>query len=68
VGVTGAGPGVFRWREAEAALSKNVGVAALDGLSVKADGLNEDIHATAEYRANLVLVMARRAVAKMVGE
>jgi carbon-monoxide dehydrogenase medium subunit len=68
VGVTGAGPGVFRWREAEAALSKNTDVVALEGLSVKADGLNEDIHATAEYRANLVLVMARRAVAKMVGE
>jgi carbon-monoxide dehydrogenase medium subunit len=37
-------------------------------LSVKADGLNEDIHATAEYRANLVAVMARRAVTKIVGE
>jgi aerobic carbon-monoxide dehydrogenase medium subunit len=68
VGVTGAGPGVFRWSEAEAALGKNFGVAALKGLSVKADGLNEDIHATAEYRANLVAVMARRAVTKIVGE
>lgn len=68
VGVTGAGPGVFRWSEAEASLSKNLSVAALEGLSLKADGLNEDIHATAEYRANLVAVMARRAVAKMAGK
>jgi len=36
---------------------------ALSGASVSADGLNSDIHASAEYRANLVAVMARRAVA-----
>jgi carbon-monoxide dehydrogenase medium subunit len=67
VAVTGAGPGVFRWKEAEAALAKNFSAKALDGLSVAADGLNTDIHASAEYRANLVKVMAQRAVASLEG-
>lgn len=61
--VTGAGPGVFRWQEAEAALAKDMNPAALDALAVAADDLNEDLHATREYRANLVKVMAKRAVA-----
>jgi carbon-monoxide dehydrogenase medium subunit len=65
VAVTGAGPGVFRWREAEAALAADMSPAALDGLTVKAEGLNEDIHASKEYRANLVKVMAKRAVAAL---
>jgi aerobic carbon-monoxide dehydrogenase medium subunit len=68
VAVTGAGPGVFRWREAEAALAKKMSPAALDGLAVDAGDLNEDIHATREYRANLVAVMARRAAAKIAGK
>lgn len=65
VAVTGAGPGVFRWREAEAALAPGIDAAALDGLAVAADDLNEDIHATKEYRANLVQVMAKRAIAAL---
>ncbi len=64
VGVTGAGPCVFRWTEAEAALGKSWNGDALKNLSVKADSLNSDIHASSEYRAHLVGVMARRAVAK----
>lgn len=68
VAVTGAGPGVFRWQEAEAALEKNMSTAALEGLAVNAENLNEDMHATREYRANLVAVMARRAVAKFTGK
>lgn len=67
VGVTGAGPGVFRWREAEAALGKNLAVEALAGLSVPAANMNEDIHGSREYRANLVSVLAKRAVAKLTG-
>ena len=62
VAVTGAGPSVFRLKDAEAALGKSFSAAALDGLKVKADGLNADIHASAEYRAHLVGVMAKRAV------
>ncbi len=65
VGVTGAGPGVFRWQDAEAALAKNMSPAALDALAVAADDLNEDLHAPREYRANLVKVMAKRAVAAL---
>lgn len=67
VAVTGAGPGVFRWSEAEAALAKSFSVAAIAPLAVAADGLNADIHAPAEYRANLVKVMAERAVKSLVG-
>jgi carbon-monoxide dehydrogenase medium subunit len=65
VAVTGAGPGVFRWKAAEAALGKSFTVAALDGLTVAAEDMNEDFHASREYRANLVAVMAKRAVAKI---
>ena len=63
VAVTGAGPTAFRWVDAENALAKDFSARALDGLKVVADGLNADIHASAEYRAHLVTVMAKRAVA-----
>lgn len=62
VAVTGAGPAVFRLRAAEGALEANFEPGALDGLEVKADRLNSDIHASAEYRARCIGVMARRAV------
>ena len=61
-------PGVFRWREAEAALGKSMSAGALEKLAVDAGSLNEDFHATREYRANLVAVMAKRAVAKIAGK
>lgn len=62
VAVTGAGPSVFRVREAEAALAKRFEPSALDGIEIKADGLSSDIHASAEYRAHGLVVMAKRAV------
>ena len=65
VAVTGAGPGVFRWKEAEAALAKSLKPAALEGLALKDGDFNEDIHASRAYRANLVRVMAKRAVDKL---
>ena len=68
VAVTGAGPGVFRWQEAEAALGKNLSPAAVEPLVMAADDLNEDIHATREYRANLAKVMAKRAAAELAGK
>ena len=68
VAVTGAGPGVFRWTAAEAALGKKMAPEAIASLSVPASDMNEDIHATREYRANLVSVMAKRALARMGGK
>lgn len=63
VGVTGASEeGVFRWTEAEEALSANFSANALEGLSVESDDMISDLHGTAEYRANLVKVMTARAV------
>jgi carbon-monoxide dehydrogenase medium subunit len=64
VAVTGAGAsGVFRVPQFEAALSGNFSAAALEGVTVDPDGLNSDIHADAAYRAHLINVLARRAVA-----
>jgi carbon-monoxide dehydrogenase medium subunit len=63
VAVTGAGPVVFRVAEFESALASSFAPDALDGKSVAADSLNTDIHASAAYRAHLVGVMAKRAVA-----
>src|SRR5712691_8765469 len=62
--VTGAGAsGVFRVPDFEAALKKRFSPKSLEGLSIPADGLAGDIHGSAEYRAHLVGVLARRAVA-----
>ena len=63
VAVTGAGPCVFRIAQMERALEGNFTPAAIDGITVPADNLNSDIHASAEYRAHLIGVMAKRAVA-----
>ena len=68
VAVTGAGPGVFRWKEAEAALAKSLKPAALEGLRLDSSSFNNDIHADREYRANLVRVMAKRAETKLSGK
>jgi carbon-monoxide dehydrogenase medium subunit len=63
VAVTGAGSSVFRVTEMEKALAANFSPQAVEGISVPANGLNSDIHASDEYRAHLVTVMAKRAVA-----
>jgi carbon-monoxide dehydrogenase medium subunit len=63
VGVTGAGPCAFRATAFEQALLKNFTPDALKGVSIPAAGLNSDIHADADYRAHLIGVLARRAVA-----
>jgi aerobic carbon-monoxide dehydrogenase medium subunit len=67
VAVTGAGPGVFRQKDMEAALGKSFTPDAVASVKQSANGLNSDIHASAEYRAHLVTVMAKRAVQRATG-
>ena len=63
VAVTGASNnGVFRWKEAEAALSKDFSAAAVAGLKVSPKDMISDLHGTADYRAHLVKVLTGRAV------
>ncbi len=63
VAVTGAGSdGVFRETAMEQALASNFAADALNSISVDSSNLMADLHATAAYRANLVKVMAKRAV------
>ncbi|MBF9032043.1 carbon monoxide dehydrogenase [Rhodobacterales bacterium HKCCE3408] len=63
VAVTGASEdGVFRWTEAEEALSKDFSAKAVEGLKVSADGMISDLHGPAAYRAHLVGVLTGRAV------
>lgn len=64
VAVTGAGTsGAFRLPEFEEALRKRFSPKSLEGLTVPADDLTSDLHASAAYRAHLIGVLARRAVA-----
>jgi carbon-monoxide dehydrogenase medium subunit len=63
VAVTGAGPSVFRQKEMEVALGKSFAPDAIANIKASPSGLNGDIHASPEYRAHLVTVMAKRAVA-----
>ena len=63
VAVTGAGPAVFRVPVLESALSASFQSAAVNGHGVDPAGLNSDIHAESTFRAHLIVVMAKRAVA-----
>ena len=65
--ITGAGPVVFRSGDIEDALAANFSPDALARISIAPSGLNSDIHADSEYRAHLVVVMARRAVGQALG-
>jgi aerobic carbon-monoxide dehydrogenase medium subunit len=67
VAVTGAGPAVFRVPQMEAALAKDFTPGAIAKITIPADGLNSDIHASAEYRAHLAGVIAKRAVQAALG-
>lgn len=68
VAITGAGAaGVFRFAAAEAALTKNFAAAAVEGLKVDESECISDLHAGADYRAHLAVVMTKRAVTKITG-
>ncbi len=65
VAITGAAPSVFRATEMEQALAEDFSEAVLEGISLSPDMMNEDLHASAEYRAHLCVVMAKRAVQRI---
>ena len=63
VAVTGAGEnGVFRWKEMEDALTSNWSSSTAESIKLSPDGVMSDIHGNSDYRANLVNIMALRAV------
>ena len=62
VSVTGAGSCVFRSKELESALTANFSASVIDKVNISDKNLNDDIHASAEYRAHLIKVMAKKAV------
>ena len=68
VGVTGAGPCAFRATGIEEVLNQDLRPQAIDGVDVPDAGFNSDLHASQEYRAHLVKVMAKRAVAAMLAK
>jgi carbon-monoxide dehydrogenase medium subunit len=67
VAVTGAGNGVFRHAGLEAALTASFTPSAVEGVSVDSASLNSDLHASADYRAQLILVQTQRAVEQALG-
>ncbi|TDI62781.1 MAG: xanthine dehydrogenase family protein subunit M [Alphaproteobacteria bacterium] len=65
VGVTGAGPCAYRATDLEDALKADFSEAAVDGVTIDGSSFNADMHASAEFRANLVSVGAKRAVVQL---
>jgi len=63
VAVTGAGPCAFRVKALEDRLNARFAPESCDGVTIPAEGLNSDLHGSAEYRAHLIGVLTRRAVA-----
>ena len=62
VAITGAASCVFRSKELELALSSNFSNSSIENVTISSNGFNEDIHASAEYRAHMTKVMAKKAV------
>jgi carbon-monoxide dehydrogenase medium subunit len=62
VAVTGAKPCVYNDNNLKGALSKNFSSSAVDNVKISSSGMNSDIHASSDYRANMVKVFAKKAV------
>ena len=62
VAVTGVESCVFRCKKLEDALTNNFSPSAIDNVSISSKGFNSDLHASAEYRAHIIKVMARKSV------
>ena len=67
VAVTGAAAHAFRLESLEEALARRLAPEACDAVTVATQGLNGDLHGSAEYRASLIPVLARRAVQSLMG-
>jgi carbon-monoxide dehydrogenase medium subunit len=63
VAVTGVESAVFRCKKIESALKSNFSSSAIDGVKINSSGFNSDIHASSDYRAHLIKVLAKKAVA-----
>ncbi len=68
VAVTGAGPCAFRVKPLEDKLNAKFAAESCDGVSIPATGLNNDVHGSAEYRAHLIVVLAKRAVSEALSQ
>jgi len=62
VAITGVESCVFRCKKLEGALTNNFSASAIDNVNISSKGFNSDIHASAEYRAHIIKVMAKKAV------
>ena len=62
VAVTGVESFVFRCKKLEDALASNFSPSTIDNVTISSKGFNSDIHASAEYRAHIIKVMAKKAV------
>ena len=62
VAVTGAKPCVYNDNNLSKALSSNFSINSIEGMELKSSDMNSDIHASPEYRANLVVIQAKKAV------
>ena len=62
IAVTGAKPCVYNDKDLAKALSKNFSPSAIDSVKITSAGMNSDIHASADYRANMVKAFAKKAV------
>ena len=62
VAITGASSCVYRSKELELALSSNFSTSSIENINISNKDLNSDMHASADYRAHIIKVMAKKAI------